>query len=123
MEKREKVIQHFEDCIKIADCQINHWVFVRAEILRDALALLKAQEPRVMKLAETYGLDCVWYEQKIMGIRPAKISRVEHKTGVYRVMRFGDIDAWEHADEYGEYWRCWSHRPEDDQREATPWND
>lgn len=48
MTDREKAIQHFEDCIKIADCQINHnWVFVRTEILRDALILLKAQEPRV----------------------------------------------------------------------------
>lgn len=46
MTDREKVIPHFEDCIKIADCQINHnWVFVRTEILRDAIALLKAQEP------------------------------------------------------------------------------
>lgn len=45
MTELEKVIQHFEDCIKIADCQINHnWVFVRTEILRDAVALLKAQE-------------------------------------------------------------------------------
>ena len=47
MNDRENVIQHFEDCIRIADCQTNHhWVFIRAEILRDALALLKAQEPR-----------------------------------------------------------------------------
>ena len=42
MVDREKVIEHITDCVRIADCQINHnWVFVRTEILKDALALLK----------------------------------------------------------------------------------
>lgn len=43
---REKVIEHITDCVNIADRQTNHnWVFVRTEILHDALALLKAKEP------------------------------------------------------------------------------
>ena len=46
MADREKVIEHITDCVRIADCQINHnWVFVRTEILKDALVLLKKQEP------------------------------------------------------------------------------
>ena len=45
MADRERVIEHITDCVRIADCQINHnWVFVRADILKDALALLEAQE-------------------------------------------------------------------------------
>lgn len=68
MTDREKVIQHFEDCIKIADCQINHhWVFVRTEMMRDALALLKAQEPRVMTWDEVFCENrpfVVWIETR-----------------------------------------------------------
>lgn len=90
--------------------------------IRDALALLKAQEPRVMTLEEACSADCVWYDWRTIGVRPAKVSRVPYKTGTYRVQRFGDIDEWNHADEYGEYWRCWTSRPTDEQREATVWN-
>lgn len=46
---REKVIGHISDCVKNADRQVNHnWVFVLTDILRDALALLKAQEPKAV---------------------------------------------------------------------------
>lgn len=75
-----------------------------------------------MTLDEAYNAELVWYDQINTGVRPAKVIRVQNKTGVYRVMRFGDIDAWEHADEYGEYWRCWISRPTDEQREKEPWN-
>ena len=43
MVDREKIIEHITDCVRIADCQINHnWVFVRTDILKDALVLLKS---------------------------------------------------------------------------------
>ena len=46
MADREKVIEYITDCVNIADRQTNHnWVFVRTEILHDAIALLEAQEP------------------------------------------------------------------------------
>ena len=51
MTEQEKVVAHISDCVKIADCQTNHnWVFVRTEILRDAIAMLKKQEPMMVKI-------------------------------------------------------------------------
>lgn len=99
------------------DCLLEHYEKIKAE--RDAL--LKAQKPRVMTLEEAYNAELVWYDQINTGVRPAKVIRVPNKTGVYRVMRFGDIDAWEHAYEYGEFWRCWTSRTTDEQRKSTPW--
>ena len=92
------------------------------EMYTDAIAILKAHEPRVMTLAEAAEKNVVWYDWRTLGVRPAKVNRVPSKTGTYRVQRFGDIDDWVHADEYGEYWRCWTSCPTDEQREATPWN-
>lgn len=84
----------------------------------DILTLLKAQEPRVMTLEEAANAECVFYDWCSRGVRPAKVIRVPYKTGTYRIQRFGDIDEWVHADEYGEYWRCWTALPTEEQRRA-----
>ena len=96
-------------------------VEVPAALIRRTVALLQAQEPRVLTLDEACNADCVWYDWRTRGVRPAKVNRVPHETGTYRIQRFGDIDEWNHADEYGEYWRCWTSRPTDAQRAAEPW--
>ena len=118
MTEREQVIAELlylkHDCLEGSSTD---------QTLDKAIALLKAQEPRVMMLEECVTADLVWYDWRTLGVRPAKINRVPSKTGTYRVQRFGDIDDWVHADEYGEYWRCWTSRPTDEQMEATSWND
>ena len=43
MADREKVIGHLNDCIE-ASRRDNTWVFVRKDIVEDAIALLKEQE-------------------------------------------------------------------------------
>ena len=51
---REKVIGHLNDCME-ASRRDNTWVFVRKDIVEDALALLKEQEavePKVEVLNE-----------------------------------------------------------------------
>ena len=55
MANREKVIKHFTDCVDIAEANNNAWVFVRAEVLRDALELLK-----------DYDTYCKWLAKDIM---------------------------------------------------------
>ena len=40
---REKAIQHFEDAIEASDSN-DKWVFVRVDILEDAITLLKADQ-------------------------------------------------------------------------------
>lgn len=44
MSDRENVIRHFQDAIS-ASGDGNHWRFVRADIIEDAITLLKEQEP------------------------------------------------------------------------------
>ena len=46
MDKLEKVIDHFEECMEIAESTPHEWIMVRVEVLREALELLKAQEQR-----------------------------------------------------------------------------
>lgn len=132
MTEHDRVLDAFRNCITEPKCKDCPWTECETighgtiEIPRDlALAVMRelvAQEPRVITLEEAYNAEIVWYDQINTGVRPAKVIRVPHKTGVYRVMRFGDIDAWEHAYEYGEFWRCWTSRPTDEQREAIAWN-
>ena len=131
--QREKVINGLENCTDVCCATGETCPYYlndddefddecEKRLHKDALALLKAQEPRVMMLDECATADLVWYDWRTQGVRPAKINRVPEKTGTYRVQVFGNIDQWVHADEYGEYWRCWTSRPTDEHREATPWD-
>ena len=80
------------------------------QMFDDALALLKAQEPRVIALEEYKALaekakeerDPVWEEW------PRLKCTWEIPNQAYGG--------------YGTSWRCWTSRPTDEQREATPWN-
>lgn len=124
MVDREKVIEHITDCVRIADRQTNHnWVFVRTETLKDAIALLKAQESRVMALEELRMHEVYWCEQENVS-RPWPIA-------MHHIRNAGLLDGPVYQDymgdnfntkEYGVKWRCWTSRPSDEVREATPWN-
>lgn len=102
---------------------IQHWG-------NDALALLKAQEPRVMTLEEVVSAagTPAWFEgrskraytgwvlvydvQEGMGITGTRVG----------VTKPGHITIWPATELYGAKWRCWTSRPTDEQREAIPWN-
>ena len=120
MMDREKVIKGLEELLEQSryndsvgwnpDCD--------TETLEDAIALLKAQEPRVMTAEDFENNPDVDHD----GFLPAWIE--------YR--RDGDWDEyWEgQPDEWGvckadrivyESMRYWTSRPTDEQREATPW--
>ena len=54
---REKVICHLNDCID-ASRRDNTWVFVRKDIVEDAIAMLKEQDAEtVIKIAKRFS-DC-----------------------------------------------------------------
>lgn len=44
MPDRERIIRHFQDAISASGAG-RHWLFVRADIIEDAIALLQKQEP------------------------------------------------------------------------------
>ena len=121
MPDREKVILGLECCSdrrkdgidKCVECPYNDWMITCAgDVLIDALELLKAQEPRVMTLEEWENApepadgECLCYEIKNTGLRAVIVKVFKG----YKEL-------------YGKWFRCWTSRPTDEQREAVKWND
>lgn len=122
---RGKVIRGLECCMRPNDTNLcgecpysetSDTLFgCMQRTMYDALSLLKAQEPRVMTLEEvqTWATadpelrDPVFYEDLIL----KKRWWITHDNdGIYLpAVRAGEG-------------RCWTSRPTDKQREATPWN-
>lgn len=93
-------------------------------IARDAIALLKAREPRVMTLEEVKMLDSDYYYLESMRSPGKELREIVGAYGLTCVtwpsitwarQTMGDSG-------YRKTWRCWSSRPTDAQREATPWH-
>ena len=101
------------------------------QAVTDALALLKAQEPRVMTLdlpPEEWQDKVIWLEIKGKKPIPCLFRKFCDRMmfGRYeRIMSFDAIgsskDGGYFLRNYGVTWRCWTSRPTDEQREATSW--
>lgn len=138
MSDMEKVIKGLECCLALKDnfCDncpysLNEWECDKEQLKKDALALLKAQETRVMTLDEIRNAktEPMWREtksrhkdmydgwvlkyevQKGMGILRKHMGTVEPSGHTY----------WYKLDDYGRTWRCWTAVPTDEQREAVKW--
>lgn len=100
-------------------------------LLRDALALLKAQEPRVLALEEVKGM------KRFTICAVEQRSKVKTKTfnaeygcivtlGDYNFLDFGlygNTNRFRATEAgYGYHWRCWSAKPTDEQRKAAKWD-
>ena len=139
MTEREKVIKGLrccrdihigatlEDSCNICPYQVDYGRTCYAdELFHDAIALLKAQEPRVMTLQEALGaevnVDQCWLEVK--GIKQIYLADAvvcpEH-TERADIQRWGASDCQLPLDLYGAYWRMWTAKPTDEQREAASW--
>jgi len=146
MSDRETVINHFVDAIEAAG-DGNKWRFVRVDILEDAIALLKAQEPRLLTLDEvtkigrresgrTSGEDVnpVWLEETttLLGKTVKTLYMVllskpfdfpDAGEEMFYAKYFGtDLDDALRPEKYGKRWRCWSAKPSKEQREAVKWD-
>ena len=94
---------------------------------------LKSQEPRVMTLEEVLALkfDDVVYVEVVPthAVLSAIVLDVIPKLpniGI-GVIQFRYAPTWNGINNadlsyYGKTWRCWTSRPTEEQREATPWN-
>jgi hypothetical protein len=126
----EDVIKGLECCSKgdCADCDNCTYHGVQTDVpcestlMRDALVLLKAQEPRVLTLDELRMNEVYWAEQDNI-LRPWPIT-------LHHIRNAGLLDGPVYQDwmgenyntkEYGRKWRCWTSRPDQATREATPW--
>jgi len=129
---REKVIKGLESIVN------DDWMWKKADyyagVCKDALALLKEQEPRVMTLEELDALgddDAVWLEclytvdgtnkttMKPAIYQPDNSSPDED--GYYCVVSSWGKSGFYHEDNYMGDWRCWTSRPTEAQREEIPW--
>ena len=133
---REKVIDGLEHCTKgpvgcQTECPYKRDFGCRSQLSADALALLKAQEPRVMKVTEVTACEVstvLWVEERqgvTWNLFPLEIdvSSTHPDTGTNYLffITYHDIRIFE-CDEYNRTWRCWSARPTDEQRKAVKWD-
>jgi hypothetical protein len=118
MPDREKAIRILEGNYK------NFVLRHNGELLtvNELIALLKAQEPRVMTLEEIREGEVCWFDcPGNFILRPVICNMYDRGDSSY--LNF----IWQHGNfswkicEYGRTWRCWTSRPTDAQREATPW--
>lgn len=129
MADREKVIKGLECCTHgVAQCPICPYdprnnalpVDCMSGLAKDALELLKAQEPRVLTLDEALEADVCWLEKKGDDrVWPCKVGGGEKWAVVWR---FDQEPIAVPRDEYGKLFRCWSARPTEEQREAVKWD-
>ena len=82
-------------------------------VIDNIISLLKAQEPRVMTLEEYDAWTDLSFTER---------DPVFHEERTKR----GSVTCWVNTavcslKEYGKNDRCWTSRPTDEQREATPW--
>lgn len=104
--------------------------------IKDALALLKAQEPHVMTLEEVKQKHICWIEDADDGMEVRLFPGTMFGIGEYAngsksymflaqkpwAIDANDCEWWYLIEDYGETWRCWTSRPDKATREATPWD-
>ena len=114
MDKREKVIKGLES---IRD-RLLDWDGVELMELSNAIDLLKAQAPRVMTPTEIAALkedDIVWYEQHGPDGDYITAMVADGRESI------GNASLGVKLKYLDENERCWTSRPTDEQRAATPW--
>ena len=138
-EKREKVIKGLECCClddegypSCKECPYRPCnVRCNGNLCADTLALLKAQEPRVMMLEDIRDVlkRPVWKETKSAhkDLYTGWVIAYDIQTGQgITGERLGMCEpsgrvGWYRLDDYGRTWRCWTSRPSDEQRKEIPW--
>ena len=125
MPDREKVMNGLKCCSEIKekcdDCPYSGVLRCMMVLKRDALELLKAQEPRAVSPTEAYTADFVYVEFGGV-ITPALRTSNErggHRESYFATQQLGG--EWMRWDDYGITWRCWTSRPTEEQRKATQW--
>ena len=101
----------------------SEWMYKHADyyqmVCKDALELLKAQEPRVMTLEEARKDIEVWYESVNGACGWGDLCYDANlELALYTLHGIKGVK----EEAYGKTWRCWTSRPTDEQREAVAWN-
>lgn len=136
MSDRDKVIAglnniHAVACgLDVDQCYLNCISIKQLRaLIDDATALLKAKAPRLMALEEVTARrgEPAYLEAKSPKSYSGYVLIYDVQTGMgitgvrIGVTRPGHVTIWPAQNLYGIKWRCWTARPTDAQREATPW--
>lgn len=107
-----KVIKGLEWILNDIEENGHYHVDYYADEIREAIALLKEQEPHLLTLDEADAAEVVWFEAR---------NHIFIEPMLTRGKRLADeAEDWF---QYGRDWRCWSARPTDKQREEEPWDE
>lgn len=124
---REEVFDGLDCCIEgLCDCchykKSDGPGGCKDELMVDAFALLKAQQPRVMTLEEVRTAEVVWLEQVGECVCAIKIQNFDNGTMSF-AYEYNNFPSFVNIKPkyYGKISRCWTSRPTDAQMEATPW--
>lgn len=145
MTDRQKVISALDNCVNnyLGDCSTELCVncpyydgnasgscFSLYPIMKDALALLNDQAPRVLTLDEVRGTrdEAVWLDEIGSDNEPKidsyvteySLTDVDTKECIHHVIFQHSRQTLE--DGYGRYWRCWSAKPTTEQWMKTKWD-
>ncbi len=124
---REKVIEGLEFTL-VESCWDADRAFdeqLMIEAVTDAITLLKAQEPHVIRFDEINNYEVLWLEVRDVETEDGLAPWIKTASGRW----FSPLLCSETRPdmilstprEYGRICRCWTSRPTDAQREATPW--
>lgn len=99
---------------------------ITRETLKNAIEALKAQEPRVIQFDEIDDYEVLWLEVRDIGSEEGLAPWVKTRSGNWfsplLCSKLQPDMILSTPEEYGKFCRCWTSRPTDEQREATPWN-
>lgn len=112
----------------ILACERAGFTSATVKMVEDALDIidkaLQAYEPRVMTLEELDDLRgrgrAVWFDDRDRSTKCKDVFFVVVKDGI-AYFKGETYSMQELEDGYGKTWRCWTSRPTDELREATPW--
>lgn len=140
-EKREKVVEglkelqsHYQAMAGISSSKQGRASHIEsARTIGEAIALLKAQEPRVMTWQDVIGaaIECLPLYIEVKNSldkepgddRWAMVTQYKDSitNGMIRAMSSYVTSEVLFAEDYGKRWRCWTSRPDEKRRAETPW--
>lgn len=134
----EKVIKGLQTCVdgECKECPYGGTCSDAEDFValaRDALEILKAQQPRVLTLEELWQMEhkLVYLQRKNSRshiaehviLLKAKRCYVPCLGESYIFMREHKVRDTYWACDYNVTWRCWTSHPTDEQRKEVKWND
>lgn len=128
---REKVIDYLKWAI--AEAELTGHTSITLEPLKDALSLLKEQEPQVLTLEDVRSdhdrvlwIECDDSKTQNVGQYRGQICWHDGHIGKwerFEVMGFASDYLYRDTEKYGKTWRCWNARPTEEQMRDTKWEE